>query len=72
MIFTPEGNAQAHPDLPLRAGTGNPTFIGDYFGSTVAANGSGQVDYTTLVTTYDDGTNPAHRQQQLVASVPVP
>lgn len=57
---------------PSESGTGNPTFIGDYFGNTVGASGSGTVDYTTSVTTYNDGTNPANRQQQLVATVPVP
>lgn len=57
---------------PSESGTGNPTFIGDYFGNTVASAGSGQVAYTTSVTTYNDGTNPANRQQQVVASIPLP
>jgi hypothetical protein len=50
-----------------------PTFLGDYFGNTTgpAATG-GYTDYTTSVTTYDDGTNPANRQQQLVSEVAVP
>jgi hypothetical protein len=46
----------------------NDTFIGDYFGNTI----SGTTDYSTFVSTYDDGTNPAHYQQQVVAKVPVP
>ncbi|MEZ0067712.1 hypothetical protein ABIA32_003727 [Streptacidiphilus sp. MAP12-20] len=53
---------------PSESATGNPTFLGDYFGNTAA----GQVDYTTSVTTYDDGSNPANRQQQLVTTVAVP
>jgi hypothetical protein len=48
------------------------TFIGDYFGNTVAATAAGAVDYSTFVSTYNDGTNPASYQQQIVASVPVP
>ena len=49
------------------------TFLGDYFGNTTGpAAGSGLLDYTTSVTTYDDGTNPAFRQQQIVSVVPVP
>jgi hypothetical protein len=48
------------------------TFIGDYFGNTVGAEPGGAVDYSTFVSTYDDSTNPAHYQQQIVASVAVP
>jgi hypothetical protein len=48
------------------------TFIGDYFGNTTGPVGPGTLDYSTLVSTYDDGTNPAHDQQQIVATVPVP
>ena len=44
------------------------TFIGDYFGNTA---GDG-VEITTSVSTFDDGTNPANRQQQIVAEVPIP
>jgi hypothetical protein len=44
------------------------TFIGDYFGNTVG----GAVDYASFVSTYDDGTNPGHFQQQIVAAVAVP
>ncbi|MEE1786172.1 sialidase family protein [Streptomyces sp. SP17BM10] len=47
---------------------GSSTFIGDYFGNTIA----GTADYTTSVSTYDDGTNPNHLQQQLVTSIRVP
>lgn len=42
---------------PSESATGNPTFLGDYFGNTIAATGTSQFDYTTSVTTYDDGTN---------------
>jgi hypothetical protein len=48
------------------------TFIGDYFGNIVATTPSGAVNYTTSVTTYDDGSNPAHRQQQVIAAIAVP
>jgi len=30
------------------------------------------VDYSSFVSTYDDGTNPGHYQQQIVATVAVP
>jgi hypothetical protein len=30
------------------------------------------VDYTTSVSTFDDGTNPAHYQQQVVATIALP
>jgi hypothetical protein len=50
-----------------------PTFLGDYFGNTTGPSAAGGItDYTTSVTTYDDGTNPANRQQQLVSQVAVP
>ena len=48
------------------------TFIGDYFGNAVGPGPGGAVDYSTFVSTVDDGTNPGHYQQQIVASVPVP
>ncbi len=48
------------------------TFIGDYFGNTTRPMPSGALDYSTLTSTYDDGTNPAHYQQQIVSTVPVP
>ena len=44
------------------------TFIGDYFG---IASGGGN-SYTTSVTTYDDGTNPHHYQQQVIAILAIP
>jgi hypothetical protein len=30
------------------------------------------VDYSTFTSTYNDGTTPAHYQQQTVATIPVP
>ncbi len=49
------------------------TFIGDYFGNiTGTAQSGGTTDYTTSVTTYNDGTNPSNRQQQLIAQIAVP
>ena len=44
------------------------TFIGDYFG-VITANG---MAFTTSVSTYDDGTNSAHYQQQVIAIVSIP
>ena len=44
------------------------TFIGDYFGNDFA----GATDYSTFVSTYDDGSNPQHYQQQVVAKVSTP
>ena len=41
------------------------TFIGDYFGNDFG----GSMNYATFVSTYDDGTNPAHRQQQVVSAI---
>ena len=43
-------------------------FIGDYYGNVT----SGSTDYTTSVSTFDDGTNPQNRQQQIVATIAVP
>ena len=45
------------------------TFIGDYFGNDA---GVGTTDYFTFVSTYNDGSNPANRQQQVVASIATP
>ena len=55
---------------PLRFCVCSPsaTFIGDYFGNTTG----GGVDYTTSVSTFDDGSNPGHFQQQVVATVNIP
>jgi hypothetical protein len=44
------------------------TFIGDYFGNTSSASSV----YTTSVSTFDDGSNQNHYQQQVVARVPIP
>jgi hypothetical protein len=43
-------------------------FIGDYYGNIT----SGSTDYTTSVSTYDDGSNGSHYQQQIIATVAVP
>ena len=53
-----------HPGSP----GGTETFIGDYFGNIT----SGSSDISTFVSTYDDGTNPSHYQQQVVATVAIP
>jgi hypothetical protein len=47
---------------------GSSTFIGDYFGN----DASGPNDVFTFVSTYNDGTNRGNRQQQVVATVPLP
>jgi hypothetical protein len=44
------------------------TFLGDYFGFDIA----GSTAFFTFVSTYDDGMNPQHYQQQVVASVAIP
>jgi len=44
------------------------TFLGDYFGNEFA----GTIDYSTFVSTYDDGNNLRHYQQQVVATVSPP
>ncbi len=44
------------------------TFIGDYFGNDFA----GRIDYSTFVSTFDDGHNPQHYQQQVVATLSIP
>ncbi len=48
--------------------SGSTTFIGDYFGNTATA----KYEYTTSVSTFNDGTNPNFYQQQVVSRVPVP
>jgi hypothetical protein len=57
-------------NAPFRQCPCNPAdmFIGDYFGNEIA----GSADYATFVSTYDDGTNPHHYQQQVVARISVP
>lgn len=76
--LTPKGNnvrLTQHtwdPQLnsPDRSCPCNPldTFLGDYFGNEMA----GSFDYASFVSTYDDGTNPNHYQQQVVARISLP
>ena len=58
---------QLNSPHPGSAG-GAETFIGDYFGNTT----SGSIDVSTFTSTFDDGANPANRQQQVVATVAIP
>jgi hypothetical protein len=44
------------------------TFLGDYFG----LDFGGGYAYTTSISTYDEGHNPSHYQQQVVARVALP
>ncbi len=44
------------------------TFIGDYFGNTT----SGSTNISSFVSTYNDGSNPDNRQQQVIATVTIP
>jgi hypothetical protein len=62
--WDPQLNAP-HPGSP----TGFETFIGDYFGNDASVGGT---DWFTFVSTYNDGSNPANRQQQVVASIATP
>jgi hypothetical protein len=57
-------------NAPDRSCPCNPldTFLGDYFGNEFA----GSTDYATFISTYDDGTNPNHYQQQVVATIQIP
>src|SRR5207244_12933677 len=59
-------------NAPWRFGStlfaGKDTFVGDYFGNDFA----GSTSLTTSVSTYDDGTNPQHYQQQVIATVASP
>ncbi|HET8911226.1 MAG TPA: sialidase family protein [Ktedonobacteraceae bacterium] len=48
--------------------SGVSTFIGDYFGNTT----SGSENISSFVSTYNDGSNPAYRQQQVVAIITIP
>jgi hypothetical protein len=48
--------------------SGETTFIGDYFGNTT----SGSTNISSFVSTYNDGSNPSNRQQQVVATVAIP
>jgi hypothetical protein len=49
-------------------------FIGDYYGNITGGNlaSGGLNDYTTSVSTFDDGSNPSHYQQQVIATIAVP
>ncbi|MFL5757644.1 MAG: hypothetical protein ACJ77N_15305 [Chloroflexota bacterium] len=62
--WDPQLNAP-HPGSP----GGSETFIGDYFGNDAGDPGT---DWFTFVSTYDDGSNPSNRQQQVVAIAPTP
>jgi hypothetical protein len=44
------------------------TFIGDYFGNIT----SGSTNISSFVSTFNDGSNPDYRQQQVIATVSVP
>ena len=48
--------------------SGKDTFVGDYFGNDFAGN----LNLATSVSTYDDGANPHHYQQQVIATVGIP
>ena len=48
--------------------TGKDTFLGDYFGNDFA----GTTNLASSVSTYDDGSNPHHYQQQVIARVAIP
>jgi hypothetical protein len=58
---------QLNEPKPGRIG-GLEGFIGDYYGNIT----SGSTDYTTSVSTFDDGSNPNHYQQQVIATIAVP
>jgi len=47
-------------------------FIGDYYGIDIGVINGKYTVFTTSVSTYDDGTNPNHFQQQVVASLAIP
>jgi hypothetical protein len=48
-------------------------FIGDYFGVDTGVNDKNEtIAYTSSVSTYNDGTNKDHYQQQVVASIKIP
>jgi hypothetical protein len=61
--WDPQLNAP-HPG----SATGLQTFIGDYFGNITG----GSTNWFSFVSTYDDGSNPSHRQQQVVARLAIP
>jgi hypothetical protein len=47
--------------------SGIETFIGDYFGNIT----NGSINISSFVSTYNDGTNPDYRQQQVIATVAI-
>jgi hypothetical protein len=53
---------------PSSASNNSVTFIGDYFPNVI----SGATDVVSLVTTYNDGSNPRYRQQQVIATIKLP
>ncbi|HEX9097268.1 MAG TPA: sialidase family protein [Candidatus Dormibacteraeota bacterium] len=59
-------------NAPWRFGSGlfsgKDTFLGDYFGNDFA----GTTNLASSVSTYDDGSNPHHYQQQVIARVAIP
>ena len=59
-------------NAPWRYGSGlfsgKDTFIGDYFGNDFA----GARNLASSVSTYDDGSNPQHYQQQVIATLAIP
>ena len=61
--FDPQLNAP-HTSCPACT----TTFLGDYFGFDIA----GTRAFFTFVSTYNDGTDPQHYQQQVVASLTIP
>jgi hypothetical protein len=61
--WDPQLNAP-HPGSP----GGEETFIGDYFGNTTSRS----LDISSFASTYNDGSNPFNRQQQVIATVVVP
>jgi hypothetical protein len=61
--FDPQLNA---PHTACAACVG--TFIGDYFGNDFNAS----MSISTFVSTYDDGSNTGHHQQQVVARLAIP
>lgn len=61
--WDPQLNSMKPAGINAREG-----FIGDYYGIITA----GSTVYTTSVSTFDDGTNPSHFQQQVVAALAIP
>ena len=63
---------QLNEPRPSRIGSPE-GFIGDYYGNVTGVNGAGVLsDYTTSTSTYNDGSNPNHYQQQVIATIAVP